>query len=255
MIKPGARPRLAPATGSNAGDGRRPRRALDRRPPEGYPHAEATTRDPTTSHLGTTATTSKTMRTTLLLLGLGLGTHALASAQAPMDFHRLVDRRGVYLHPETLEPYTGPVLAMWDASTVRLRGTLRNGRWDGVRELFHLDGKLELRETYRNGVLDGPFESYFRSGRLSDRGTYRNGVLEGAYEAYWSRAQGDMQAAHAQHGAAGHDAATMPGDLMERGVMSSGRPCGDWYRFLPTSYMGYRAGSTVSYPPCPSGGE
>jgi hypothetical protein len=194
-------------------------------------------------------------RTALLLLGFALGTNPHLSAQAPMDFYRLVDRRGVYLHPETLEPYTGPVLAMWDSSTVRLRGTLRNGRWDGVRELFHLDGKLELRETYRNGVLDGPFESYFRTGRLSDRGTYRGGMLEGTYEAYWSRAQGDAQAAHAQHGEVAGGSAMMPGDLMERGVMSGGRPCGEWYRFVPTSYMGYRAGSTVSYPPCPADRE
>jgi hypothetical protein len=194
-------------------------------------------------------------RTTALLLGLLLGFQAALSAQTPMNLDRLVDRRGVYLHPETLEAFTGPVVAMWDAVNVRERGTLENGRWDGVREVFYSDGKLELRERYENGVLDGPFESYFRTGRLSDKGTYESGRLSGAYEAYWSRIQGDVHSAHAAHGEADHDMATMPGDLMERGTWAAGRPCGEWYRNLPTSYMGNREAFTEHYPPCPAGGE
>lgn len=184
------------------------------------------------------------------------------TAQAPRDLDELVERRGVYLHPETLEPYTGPVTDIWDETgIVSERGTLANGRWHGVRETFYLDGEPELRETYRNGVLHGPFESYFRTGRLSDKGTYVDGALEGAYEAYWSRAQGDIHAAHmnAAGGAdhEGHDMSMMPeaGDLMERGRMVDGRPCGEWYRFVPRNFLGMRTGGTVQYPPCPGSGR
>lgn len=189
-------------------------------------------------------------RTALLLLGLALGVQPTLSAQAPMNLDLLVDRRGVYLHPETLEAYTGPVVALWDSVNVREHGTLRNGRWDGVREMFFSDGQLELRETYESGVLDGPFESYFRTGSPSDKGTYRDGLLEGAYEAYWSRTQGDIHAAHV-----GHSMEGPMGDPAERGMWSRGQPCGEWYRFLPTSSRGNRAGFTVNYGPCPAGGE
>jgi antitoxin component YwqK of YwqJK toxin-antitoxin module len=177
-----------------------------------------------------------------------------------MNLDELVDRRGVYLHPQTLEAYSGPVVATWDGSIVRERGTLQNGRWHGVRETFYLDSRLEVRETYRNGVLHGPFESYFRTGRPSDKGTYEEGQLEGLYEAYWSRTQGDIHAAHSNAaGAAGHEGhagmemAMPPGDVMERGTWHDGRPCGEWYRFLPRNSQGMRTGETVQYPPCPAG--
>ena len=198
-------------------------------------------------------------RTAVLMLTLLASIPAALAAQAPMNLDELVDRRGVYLHPQTLEAYSGPVVATWDGSIVRERGTLQNGRWHGVRETFYLDGQLEVRETYRNGVLDGSFESYFRTGRLSDKGMYEGGQLEGAYEAYWSRAQGDIHAAHAnaagsqgQEGHEGMDMQAAPGDLMERGTWSDGRPCGEWYRFLPRNSQGMRTGETVQYTPCPA---
>ncbi|HUF76168.1 MAG TPA: hypothetical protein VMM35_07805 [Longimicrobiales bacterium] len=199
------------------------------------------------------------------MIALLLGAPAMLAAQSPMSLDELVDRRGVYLHPETLEAYSGPVVAMWDDSIVRMRGTLQNGRWHGERESFYLDGQLEARETFRNGELHGPFESYFRTGRPSDRGTYEEGQLEGSYEAYWSRTQGDIHAAHmnaagsqagdhAEHAGMDMDM-PMPGDLMERGTWSDGRPCGEWYRFLPRNSQGTRTGEDVQYPPCPAEGR
>lgn len=200
-----------------------------------------------------------------LLVALLLSVPAMLAAQTLMNLDRLVDRRGVYLHPETLEAYSGPVVAMWDDSIVRVSGTLQNGRWDGVRETFYLDGQLETRESYRNGVLHGPFEAYFRTGRLSDKGTYEEGQLEGPYEAYWSRTQGDIHAAHMN--AAGSQAGDhsehagmemdmpMAGDLMERGTWHDGQPCGAWYRFVPRNSQGFRSGHDVQYPPCPAEGN
>lgn len=233
--------------------------------PRWTPHdARGMVRSAQTAEFNRDRSMTRPARTTpaALLVTLLLSVPATLAAQAPMNLDRLVDRRGVYLHPETLEAYSGPVVAMWDASIVRLRGTLENGRWDGVRETFYLDGQLETRETYRDGVLHGPFESYFRTGRPSDKGTYDEGQLEGPYEAYWSRTQGDIHAAHMN--AAGSQAGDgdhaghagmdmpMPGDLMERGTWHDGRPCGDWYRFLPRNSQGFRSGQNVQYPACPA---
>ncbi|HET9949736.1 MAG TPA: hypothetical protein VFQ22_12500 [Longimicrobiales bacterium] len=201
----------------------------------------------------------------VLLVGL-LAPLAAASAQAPKNMNELTLRDGVYVDIRTLEPYSGPVVDMWNDSTIRERGTLVDGRWDGVHETFYFEGQLEQRETYRNGVLHGPFESYFRMGILSDRGTYENGLLEGPYEAYWSRHQGQsmhemhMMQGQMQHQMPGHDmpghemqgqdSMMMMGELAEQGVMHEGRPCGPWYRFLPNS-EGTRVDQSTTYPPCP----
>jgi hypothetical protein len=185
----------------------------------------------------------------LLLLGLLLAWPSVLVAQQPTRLEQLIERRGVYLNAQTLEPHTGPVVAMWNDTLVRERGTLLNGRWDGVRETYYLEGQLELRETYRNGVLHGPFEGWFREGALSDKGTYREGLLEGPYESYWSRAL--TQTPHAHH---------MPGmppmgETAERGAYSAGQPCGEWYRWVPIDGGGMRGLEPIVYPPCPAGGR
>lgn len=140
-----------------------------------------------------------------------------AAAQEAMSLDRLIERAGVYLEPGTLEPYSGPVMRMWMAGVVRERGTLAEGRWTGVHEWFHLNGRLSGRETWRDGVLHGPAEMYFKSGLLSVRENYANGELEGPYESYWTR-----------------------GALAERGAWRSGRPCGEWTSF----------GREVVFPSC-----
>ena len=149
-----------------------------------------------------------------VLLGVAAALAASAAgttphaAQEAMSLDRLIERAGVYLEPGSLEPYTGPVVRMWTASVVRERGTLADGRWTGVHEWFHQNGRLSGRETFRNGVLHGPAEMYFKSGLLSVRENYANGELDGPYESYWTR-----------------------GALAERGAWRSGTPCGEWTSF------------------------
>jgi antitoxin component YwqK of YwqJK toxin-antitoxin module len=166
---------------------------------------------------------------TVMILGLLAGAPSL-QAQQPMDLDLLEERRGVYLQRPTFEPYTGPVEARWEDGELRERGTLLNGRWDGVRESFYQLGSLKARETYSNGVLNGPFEAYFKKGAPSDKGAYVDGRLDGPYESYWLRQKA------------------------EDGAFEAGRMCGDWTRYYPQSSYGLRIESTASYPPCPSRG-
>lgn len=168
-------------------------------------------------------------KVTLILLGLLAGAQPALHGQQPMDLDQLEERRGVFLQRPTFEPYTGPVLATWDDGAVRERGTLVNGRWDGVRESYYQLGTLKARETYSSGVLNGPFEAYFKMGSPSDKGTYMDGRLDGPYESFWIRQKA------------------------EDGAFAAGRMCGEWIRYYPRSSYGLRVESTASYPPCPSG--
>jgi hypothetical protein len=180
-----------------------------------------------------------------VICGLVAGGPAAVVAQVATNLDLLVERRGVYLDRQTLAAYSGSVVAMWNDSRVRERGTLLDGRWHGVHETYYYEGQLEVRETYRNGVLHGPFESFFRLGSPSDKGTYRDGLLEGPYESRWSRAMAASPRAH--HG--GMDG----GEVAERGRYSAGVPCGDWYRFVPQDGGGLRAEDPITYAPCPTG--
>lgn len=163
-----------------------------------------------------------------MLLGLLATTHIALYAQEPMDLDQLENRRGVYLQRPTFEPFTGPVIARYDDGGVRIRGTLVEGRWDGVREAYYALGTLKAREVFSNGVLDGPFEAYFKKGAPSDKGTYVNGRLDGPYESYWLRQPAEV------------------------GTFDHGRMCGHWVRYYPISSYGLRVESTADYDPCPA---
>lgn len=156
--------------------------------------------------------------TVLLALGITAIVHVGVDAQEPMSLDGLVQRGDVYLHPETFEPFSGVVERIWMGDIPRERGMLKDGKWDGVHEWFHMNGRLATQETYINGTLNGPSESYFKSGNISARETYGNGQLNGPYESYWHR-----------------------GRLAERGEWSGGEPCGNWLSF----------GRTIIYPACP----
>jgi len=91
-------------------------------------------------------------RTTFLLLAAFVSLPALLPAQTPMDLDQLVNRRGVYLHPQTLEPFSGSVVRH-EEGAVRERGTIQNGRWHGARETFYLDGQLVGSNGYTGGLL------------------------------------------------------------------------------------------------------
>jgi hypothetical protein len=165
---------------------------------------------------------------TLMVLGLLCATHLTLQAQQPMDLDQLEERRGVYLQRPSFEPYTGPVIARWEDGSIREQGTLRNGRWDGLRESYYSLGTLKARETYTNGVLNGPFEAYFKHGTPSDKGTYVDGRLDGPYESFWTR------------------------QPAEEGAFADGRMCGTWTRYYPQSSYGLRVESTADYPACPT---
>ena len=154
----------------------------------------------------------------ILVIGLMAVAATSLGAQAPADLDGLVRRGNVYLDPATGDPYSGPVVRMFDSQRVRERGTMLNGTWDGERESFHLNGFVSLRETFRDGQLNGPAEAYFKSGQLSAKEMYRDGRLDGPYESYWSR-----------------------GWVAEQGSWSGGEQCGEWVTF----------GRSLVFPMCP----
>lgn len=112
---------------------------------------------------------------------------AACSDPEPLPLAELVREGDAYLHPTTLEPYSGPVFAAFDGTPRRIerRASLLDGHYDGPFELYFDNRRLSVREVYREGRKDGPYEWYFENGDLYERGTYRNGLREGPYEAYF----------------------------------------------------------------------
>jgi hypothetical protein len=202
-------------------------------------------------------------RTALLVVVL---TSTGCSGPEPRPTDELIREGDVYLHPATLEPYSGPVFATFaDAPLlVEKRASLREGHYDGPFEWYFGNRQLSLREVYRDGMKDGPYEWYFESGQLYERGTYVNGVLEGPYEAYYE--SGQLYERGTYRGGAFHgprqwfladrlieqvtysngriegpyERYTSEGELDLKGWLEDGQPCGMWLE----------GEATVTYPRC-----
>jgi hypothetical protein len=202
----------------------------------------------------------RTVALASLLLGLG------CSGPEPRPAEELVRQGDLYLHPATLQPYSGPVFTTFANAPllVEKRGSLREGHYDGPFEWYFGNRQLSLRENYRHGMKDGPYEWYFESGELYERGTYVNGRLEGPYEAYYESGQlyeRGVYRAGAFHGPrqwfladrlielvtyvdgrieGPYERYTSEGELDLRGWLEDGQPCGTWLE----------GEATVKYPRC-----
>ena len=99
----------------------------------------------------------------------------------------LVREGGLFLDPETMEPFSGLAFATLDARAggVGQRLSLTRGEYDGPFASIAAERRLSSREIYLDGVKHGPYQWYFESGQLFEEGTYVEGRLNGPYRAYW----------------------------------------------------------------------
>lgn len=187
----------------------------------------------------------------------------------PRPVDELVLKGDVFLDPETLEPYSGPVFATFDdePDVVARRARLRQGTYEGPYEAYFANARLSAKEIYRAGRRHGPYEYYFESGRLFERGSYRMGLLDGPYEAYWESGELYEQGTRRAGEFHGPRRWYLGGELIEvvtyrngvidgpyeryaedgaleaRGTLRDGRPCGTWLE----------GGRMTEYPACGAG--
>ena len=144
------------------------------------------------------------------------------SHDLPRNRDDLVESEGLFLDPETMEPYTGPTVDFLSFQGVQLqmRGTYSNGELDGPIEFYWDNGQLRSKGFFSNGEPDGPWQDYYENGQLEFKGSYSNGKPDGPWEFNYN-----------------------DGQLSERGSLSKGEKCGEWFE----------DGKFVTYPPCPNG--
>ena len=87
-------------------------------------------------------------------------TVALAAACGPAagrDLRELVVRDSTYFEPETLEPYTGVVFRTFpgEPAIIELRGSLREGTWDGELTIYHRTGRVRFQGEMSRGAQCG----------------------------------------------------------------------------------------------------
>ena len=89
----------------------------------------------------------------------------------------------VYLDPETLEPYSGPVFELWPEDPTKLlrRSNLKDGVEDGLFEMWYKNGQLWMRSMSKDGKEEGLFESYYEDGAVMNKGMRKDGEACGEW--------------------------------------------------------------------------
>lgn len=54
-----------------------------------------------------------------------------------------------------------------------------NGKLDGVKKVFYLNGKIAEETTYKNGIKEGMYKSYAENGIVFEESNFKNGEYEG----------------------------------------------------------------------------
>ena len=178
--------------------------------------------------------------TAIVVEVMGLG------AQQRVKLSELVTRGSdpvQYLHPRTFNPYTGPVVELYDSSQiVETWGMLRNGTWDGPFESYYMSGQLRSQFTHKDGVEEGPYELYYRDGQLKERGSFRGGRVDGLFESYHPNGRLWEKGYYEDEEVDGlFEAYDEGGRLQFKGEARRGNRCGEWIEY----------GEGQSYPPCP----
>lgn len=94
----------------------------------------------------------------LALAALSAGMLGGCSGPRGRDLGELMVRDSVYLDPETLVPYSGPVFRVFapeDGGGVRLRATLRDGAWEGEMAIYHSTGRIRQQGETADGAKCG----------------------------------------------------------------------------------------------------
>jgi len=87
---------------------------------------------------------------------------------------------GIYLDPETMRPYSGPVfewrylgVSGWDTTEISLMGNLRDGRWHGPYVAYKNSFAYLGNPTYGNVGFRGTFNMGEPCGEWLDSGARR----------------------------------------------------------------------------------
>ena len=88
----------------------------------------------------------------------------------------LIEKNGVY-YTKDKQPYSGQVFSLYENGSIKSEWTLKNGRLDGLYNLWYKSGKKWFQKNYKDGELDGLSIFWDREEFLDTEKTYRDGEL------------------------------------------------------------------------------
>lgn len=85
--------------------------------------------------------------------------------------------------------YTGKFIDYFYSGRKQGEGTMVDGKLEGLRTMYHQNGKMVLEREYSGGDPHGSEKEYYEDGSLKQKGMFNHGVEDGIWEAYFPNGQ------------------------------------------------------------------
>ena len=95
-------------------------------------------------------------------------------------------RDGIHYFQSTNEPIVGETREFFENGQLKLSTRYRDGKKNGISEIFREDGQLRRSVTYQNGYKEGLEKSYNSDGSTDFIATYSKGKRNGTFLSYYA---------------------------------------------------------------------
>jgi antitoxin component YwqK of YwqJK toxin-antitoxin module len=112
----------------------------------------------------------------------------LSNTPKEVDFKvlQLLPNEGIFVYQNI--PYSGLAIANYpNSSQTEKRIEFKNGKKDGLFELFYIDGQLSQQTSYANGKRNGISKTWWKDGQIRSESNFKNDKGHGIQK-QWYRA-------------------------------------------------------------------
>ena len=102
----------------------------------------------------------------------------------PIKKESLIDKGGLKYHPETKELYSGEVFSFYMGGNKKSETTYKDGKKDGLNNIWYENGRKKYEGTYKDGKQDGLWTLWDKDGKKESETHYKDGELNGL-STYW----------------------------------------------------------------------
>ena len=153
----------------------------------------------------------------------------LVSCSKEVHDEQIVKRQDVAYEINSTTPFTGRAVDYFENDRLWSRTNYKDGKENGLREIFYENGQLRQSAKFKDGKFDGLIEHYYENGQLKNKGNYKDGKEEGFWEIFYENGQLQEKSIYKNGIIDGsYESYYENGQLSSKGIMKDGRFIGEY---------------------------
>ena len=110
-------------------------------------------------------------------------------SKTPTDLDTLNKRGDTYYKVNSEEPFSGSVINKYESGQNQMKGSLENGKDDGLVTIWYENGQMVIKGTYKDGKKDGLQIQWWDNGQKMYEGIDKDRKLDGLWTFWYENGQ------------------------------------------------------------------